>query len=120
MVRSLSIFLWAGMGAGCGELPAALGKMAAGDPVLPLAEVLSQEEELVGALVTTEGTLEEVCPTAGCWAVLREGSSLMRLELTSFTLTRDYRGRHCRVYGKLVGTETPKIYVRGLELLNPR
>jgi hypothetical protein len=63
----------------------------------------------VGREVAIEGTISEVCQTAGCWFVFQnDGGSVIRVHVPkneddeySFTLPTDASGRHAVAYGML-------------------
>jgi len=91
-------------------LTACGGKM--GEPVdvsrtMPLAEALALPRP---AEVTLQGEVQEVCPSSGCWFVLREryGSDLVDLFVdlqprADFRVDPSYIGHTATVRGTLVG-----------------
>ncbi len=86
-------------------------------PVL-LADVVAGKPAAADSILCVEGTLQEICPTAGCWAYLGDGKDSLRLEFIDFTLTRDYKSRRCRVLGKLKNdADPPVLLVRGMRLV---
>lgn len=103
--------------AGCSPGPREFGRDDGTLAPLPLAAVAAGKAP-AGQLLAVEGTLEEICPTAGCWAWIGEGGARLRLEFVDFTLTQEFRGRRCRAVGKLKsGADPPALIARGLKLI---
>ena len=69
------------------EDPEVMGAFDGSGTALRLQEVEDQAGELLERdRVSVEGEVSEVCPTAGCWLVLREGSRSLRVELLGFSV----------------------------------
>ena len=61
------------------------------------------------ALVSVDGVVERVCPTAGCWLTLRDAEDSddknnepLHVELLGFVMARSREGDRCTVQGKVV------------------
>lgn len=103
--------------AACSPPPREFGRVDGSLAPLPLKAVAAGQAP-AGQLIAVEGALEEICPTAGCWAWLGEGEAKLRLEFVDFTLDQEFRGRRCRAVGKLkAGADPPALVARGLKLL---
>ena len=104
--------------AGCSESPESLGRPIPDGEAVAIRSILSDPASRAGEEVLLEGTLVEVCPTAGGWADLEDsGGDRIRLELSTFTLEPAHRGKACAVAGKVsVATSPPRIYVHGIRL----
>lgn len=103
--------------AGCSPGPREFGRDDGTLVPVPLG-IVAAGKAPAGQLLAVEGTLEEICPTAGCWAWLGADGAKLRLEFVDFTLTRDFEGRRCRAVGKLKsGADPPALVARGLRLL---
>jgi len=105
------------LAAGCSRGPREFGSAVGATAPLPLKSVAAGRAP-ADELLTVEGTLEEICPAAGCWAWIGDGGAKLRLEFIDFTLGRECRGSRCRAVGKLKsGADPPALMVRGLKLL---
>jgi hypothetical protein len=105
------------LAAGCSRGPREFGCDVGATAPLPLKSVAAGRAA-ADELVAVEGTLEEICPTAGCWAWIGDGGATLRLEFVDFTLGQECRGSRCRAVGKLKsGADPPALMVRGLKLL---
>ena len=90
--------------AGCSrQEPEVLGSFDESTPTLRIQAVEEQADELLTRdRIAVEGMVSEVCPTAGYWLVLQDGSRSLRVELLGFSVRRDHEGQGCRLEGKLV------------------
>jgi hypothetical protein len=83
--------------------PEVLGKFVKPASILHVQEVEQRAEELIaGDPVVVAGQVSEVCPTAGCWLVLQDGSKSLRAELLGFSVRSEHKNRRCQLQGKLV------------------
>lgn len=82
--------------------PEVLGVFEGAVDPLPVPQALEEAEELLDReRVIIQGEISEVCPTAGCWLVLRDGDRSLRVDLLGFSASRGHQGRSCRLEGKL-------------------
>jgi hypothetical protein len=67
----------------------------------PLAAVAKRVKELHGRPVRVDGLLKDVCRKKGCWVVLRDGKSEVRVKFRdyAFFVPRDASGRRAIVQG---------------------
>ncbi len=103
IVKTLALTSVLFLAAGCGSgKPEVLGRFQPNGAPLPLQKLHDQSKELIQREVTVMGQVAQVCPTAGCWLQLEDGTHSLHVELVGFTVLRNREGFQCRAQGKLV------------------
>lgn len=71
------------------------------------AEVLGSPAQFADQTVLVEGKVTDVCQKAGCWMVITDDQSTMRVLMKdhSFSVDKGGTGAHCRVEGQIVAKE---------------
>lgn len=69
----------------------------------PLAKVVADAGEEGGDVVQVSGTIHQVCQTAGCWMVVKDGDAEARVVMKghAFTVPKDSKGKPTLVEGTL-------------------
>ena len=75
-----------------------------GQLVVPAATLLGDPKAYVGQNIVVSGRVADVCSKAGCWMVIAEGESTMRIRMKdhAFSVAKDGAGSDCRVQGEVV------------------
>ena len=79
--------------------------------VIAAKEVLTEPKSFVGKKVRVEGTVQDVCQKMGCWMVISEGSSSMRITTKDhkFFVAKDGAGSKCHIEGEVIArTKDPE------------
>lgn len=74
-----------------------------------LEALLTDFEKFKGQKVVTEGSVIEVCARAGCWIILKDGKSEVRVLMIDhgFAVPKTLKGQRVQVEGKIVKKELP-------------
>jgi hypothetical protein len=83
----------------------ALGRAGEGNvPVVTIADLTPQR---LGQQVAIVGVISRECPSAGCWAVIKDASGEIRIDTKKggFTLPLRHEGSRVRIVGILEKTE---------------
>ena len=77
----------------------------------PLAEIVGDPARFAGETLLIHGQVSEVCQKKGCWAVIRDGDShvRMRFEDYGFFLPKDCVGAEAYAQGS-VSVEAPAAF----------
>lgn len=83
---------------------AKFGAPVDGKTVVPAETLLSDPKAYVGQNIVVSGRVADVCSKAGCWMVIAEGDSTMRIRMKDhgFSVAKDGAGSDCRVQGEVV------------------
>jgi len=75
--------------------------------IIPAKTLLADPSKYVGQAVVVEGRVADVCSKAGCWMVIAEGDTTMRIRMKdhAFSVAKDGAGSACRVAGEVVKLE---------------
>ncbi|MEW6747290.1 MAG: hypothetical protein AB1486_31555 [Planctomycetota bacterium] len=79
----LWICILTGGGLGCGEQVHHYGEPISNAPVLDLQAVVREPSAYLDKTVTLRGEIVEVCPTSGCWCVLRQGNTTLFVDFAA-------------------------------------
>ena len=84
---------------------------------LTAAELLSAPEKFVDQNVLVEGKVTDVCQKAGCWMVITDDETTMRVLMKEhgFAVDKGGTGATCRVEGTIVAREIDPEFVAHLE-----
>ncbi len=74
--------------------------------VTPLSRVMANVDENIGKPVKISGNISQVCQAKGCWMILADGASNVRVTFKDydFFIPKDSAG-HALVYGEIKPTE---------------
>jgi hypothetical protein len=83
----------------------------------PLREVVSRPELHVGRTLLVKGRIRDVCQKKGCWMVLTDGESLMRIRFAdyAFFVPKDSSGKDAYVEGRAAVEEISEKEARHYE-----
>jgi uncharacterized protein YdeI (BOF family) len=88
-----------------------------GMKAVTVAQALEHARIHPGMQVLLTGTMDEKCPTAGCWFYLSDGTGRIRVDtqFAGFTVLEQKTGSKVTVYGKLTQPEEgePEISALG-------
>ena len=75
--------------------------------VIPAKDVLSEPTSFVGKTVRVEGTVKDVCQKMGCWMVISEGDTSMRITTKDhkFFVAKDGAGSKCHIEGEVIARQ---------------
>ena len=78
-----------------------LGK--AGETGVSVMSTTDAAKAALGTQVAVQGTISKECPTAGCWAVIKDAAGDLRVDTKKggFTFPLRHEGSHVRVVGLL-------------------
>ena len=84
---------------------------------LTAAELLGSPEKFVDQNVLVEGKVTDVCQKAGCWMVITDDNTTMRVLMKEhgFAVDKGGTGATCRVEGTVVAKEIDPEFVAHLE-----
>jgi hypothetical protein len=84
---------------------------------LTAAQLLSTPEKYVDQNILVEGKIADVCQKAGCWMVITDDNTTMRVLMKdhSFAVDKGGTGGTCRVEGTIVAREIDPEFVAHLE-----
>ena len=84
---------------------------------LTAAELLSTPEKYVDQTILVEGKIADVCQKAGCWMVITDDNTTMRVLMKDhgFAVDKGGTGGTCRVEGTVVARELDPEFVAHLE-----
>ncbi len=84
---------------------------------MPATELLGAPEKFVDQTVLVEGRVTDVCQKAGCWMVITDDNTTMRVLMKDhgFAVDKGGTGADCRVEGTLVAREIDPEFVAHLE-----
>ncbi len=84
-----------------GPAPAVYGRAPALTTVTPLADILRDPARFADRDVRVQGVVSGVCQRKGCWMMLRDGQSEVRVRFRdyAFFVPRDVSGREAAVEG---------------------
>lgn len=85
--------------------------------VRPATEILGNPAQFVDQTVLLEGKVTDVCQKAGCWMVITDDETTMRVLMQdhSFAVDKGGTGAHCRVEGQIVAKEIDPAEVAHFE-----
>ena len=84
---------------------------------LTAAELLGTPEKYVDQTILVEGKVADVCQKAGCWMVITDDNTTMRVLMKdhSFAVDKGGTGSTCRIEGTVVAREIDPEFVAHLE-----
>lgn len=84
---------------------------------LTAAELLSTPEKYVDQNILVEGKIADVCQKAGCWMVITDDNTTMRVLMKDhgFAVDKGGTGATCRVEGTVTAREIDPEFVAHLE-----
>lgn len=84
---------------------------------LTAAELLGEPQKFVDQNVLVEGRVTDVCQKAGCWMVITDDTTTMRVLMKDhgFAVDKAGTGATCRIEGTLVAREIDPEFVAHLE-----
>ena len=84
---------------------------------LTAAELLGTPEKFVDQNILVEGKVADVCQKAGCWMVITDDNTTMRVLMKdhSFAVDKSGTGSTCRIEGTVVAREIDPEFVAHLE-----
>lgn len=87
------------------------------ETVLAATDLLADPEPYMDQTVRVEGRVAEVCQKAGCWMVLTDEATSMRVLMKdhAFAVAKDGAGRITQVEGVVKGTEVDPEFVEHLK-----
>ncbi|HEV7732737.1 MAG TPA: DUF4920 domain-containing protein [Candidatus Binatia bacterium] len=87
--------------AAAGPVPAVYGREPRVATSTPLADILREPARFTGREVRVQGVVSGVCQRKGCWMMLRDGKSEVRVRFRdyAFFVPRDVSGREAAVEG---------------------
>lgn len=92
--------------------PASGGATAAftDEAVTPIAQITREQD---GQSVTIEGAIEQVCPTTGCWAIVKDDTGQIRIDTQAggFTLPLRSGGSRIKVQGLVKLTASGDVQI---------
>ena len=67
----------------------------------------------VGQQVAIEGTIDQECPTSGCWAVIKDDTGVIRIdtERGGFSLPLHREGSRVRIVGTVTKTDAGNVEI---------
>ena len=79
--------------------------------VIAAKDLLAEPKSFVGKKVRVEGTVQDVCQKMGCWMVISEGNTSMRITTKDhkFFVAKDGAGSKCHIEGEVIArTKDPE------------
>ena len=110
-IGALALCMLATQAQAAGALPAGedFGAGITLEQLTPLAEVVSDPERHQGQTLLVMGVVREVCQRKGCWMVVADGESQVRIRFADygFFVPKDCRGKHAYVEGEVKAWNVP-------------